>query len=144
MSKHWTQDDLKKLRPGQLPVNNAAMPDVSETKKGQLPAIQATGIVRESRMNKTERRFAQELALQAKAGEIAWWAYEPVNLRLGVNCYYRIDFMVMKSDGRLIAYEVKGKWEDDALVKIRTAAEKFPWPFIAVRWVNGAWEYRHF
>lgn len=134
MGKRWTEDDLKKLRPGA----------VAERNQGQLPPIQATGTVRESRMNKTERRFAQELALQAKAGEIAWWAYEPLNLRLGVNCYYRIDFMVMKSDGRLIAYEVKGKWEDDALVKIRTAAEKFPWPFIAVRWVKGAWEYRHF
>ena len=45
--------------------------------------------------------------------------------------------MVVEANGRLVSYEVKGHWEDDAMVKIQTAAEKFPWPFVTVRKVNG-------
>jgi hypothetical protein len=41
--------------------------------------------------------------------------------------------MVLKSDGALECHEVKGHWTDDALVKIRVAAEQFPFRFIAVR-----------
>jgi hypothetical protein len=162
MSKRWTDDDLKKLPPGMVNVSNMGQKisisaqknarntqNVSRNEKidSQIEEnVSAIGSVRESKMNKTEAQFAQLLDLQLKAGELLWWEFEPMNLRLGVNCYYRIDFMVMEKSGRLVAYEVKGHWEDDALVKIRTAAEKFPWPFIAVRWdrKEKKWEYRKF
>ena len=165
-------DELQKmLRPGMIPadetkvVQNYITPvkhqtranaakhrqNLSSSVKVQdfLGEVQAIGTVRQPKMNKTEKAFAQLLDLKFKAGELLWWEYEPMNLRLGVKCYYRIDFMVMEKSGRLVAYEVKGKWEDDALVKIRTAAEKFPWPFIAVSWLKNdrgdfVWEYRKF
>jgi len=46
----------------------------------------------------------------------------------------------LKADGALEAHEVKGRWTDDALVKIRVAAEKFPFAFIAIRWTKQQWE----
>jgi hypothetical protein len=106
--------------------------------------MQALGRLRTGEMNQTEKRYAQYLELQKVAGDVLWWAFEPLNLRLGHNCFYRVDFLVLKSTGVLECHEVKGHWTDDALVKIRVAAGKFPFQFIAVRWVKKDWEYRNF
>lgn len=139
----WTEDDLNKIQTSIVADKHRCRQEKGKTITASS-TVQAIGTLREKGMNKTEKAFANHLEILKKTGEIIWYEFEPINLRLGVNCYYRIDFMVMKADGRLIAYEVKGYWQDDALVKIRTAAEKFPWPFIAVRLVKGHWEYRHF
>ncbi len=119
----------------------ATTPAPTETR---LARMQALGRLPTGKMNKTERRYADQLELQKAAGDVLWWAFEPVNLRLGIDCFYKIDFLVMKFDGLLECHEVKGYWTDDALVKIRVAAEKFPFKFIAIRWVKQQWEYRHF
>ena len=39
----------------------------------------------------------------------------------------------MLGDGTLECHEVKGHWEDDARVKIKCAAEKFPFRFVAMK-----------
>ncbi len=67
-----------------------------------------------------------------------------MNLKLADKCFYRVDFLVMVKTGQLEVHEVKGFWQDDALVKIKAAAEKFPFRFIAVRMVKGNWEVREF
>lgn len=95
-------------------------------------------------MNQTETRYAARLTALYKAGEIAWFAFAPMNLRLGDKCFYSVDFMVMLNDGKLEAHEVKGYWTDDALVKIKVAAEKFPFQFVAVKWIKGQWEFTMF
>lgn len=106
--------------------------------------MQALGRLKTGEMNQTERRYADRLETLYKAGEIAWYAFEPMNLRLGDKCFYRVDFMIMLNDGRLEAHEVKGFWTDDARVKIKVAAEKFPFPFVAVKWVKKQWEFETF
>lgn len=65
-------------------------------------------------MNKTETAYAQRLDLLAKAGEIAFWAFEAIKFRLADGAWYTPDFLVHVSDGTVSAvtkleiHEVKG------------------------------------
>ncbi len=83
-------------------------------------------------MNKLETLYAQHLELRKRAGEIEWYAFDVLNLRLAPKCFYRPDFMVMRRDAEIELHEVKGHWEDDARVKVKIAADKFPFRFLAV------------
>ena len=105
---------------------------------------QALGRLKSGVMNKTEAKYAAHLDNLTQSGKVLWYAFEPVNLRLGDKCFYSVDFLVLTSDRELEAHEVKGHWSDDALVKIKVAAAKFPFKFLAVRWVKNGWEERHF
>jgi len=87
-------------------------------------------------MNQTEIAYARHLDALRTAGEIAWFRWEPMKLRLGKNwkTSYCPDFMVMGVDGLIEFHEVKGHWEDDARVKIKVAARLFPmYKFIAIK-----------
>ncbi len=84
-------------------------------------------------MNKTEEEYANLLELRKRAGEIVWYAFEPVTIHLAKRTSYRPDFMVMLATGELQAHEVKGYWLDDARAKIKVAAEKMPLRFVAVK-----------
>lgn len=106
--------------------------------------LYALGRLPSGAMNKTEKRYADLLELRKRAGEILWYEFEPMNLRLADKCFYRVDFMVMLSSGELEVHEVKGFWTDDALVKIKVAASKFPFKFIAVQLIKSKWEIRQF
>lgn len=105
---------------------------------------QALGRLKSGTMNKLETKYAAYLEGLKAAGIIHWYSFEPANLRLGDKCFYRIDFMVLNGDNALEVHEVKGRWEDDALVKIKVAAEKFPFRFIAIQQVKGEWVVREF
>lgn len=92
------------------------------------------------RMNRTEAQWESNLkALQQEGAVLDYW-FEPMNLRLADNTYYRPDFLVQLADGTLEVHEVKGHWEDDARVKIKVAAGLFPFRFIAVRKMKLGWE----
>ena len=65
------------------------------------------------------------------AGEIAWYKFEGIKFRLADNTFYTPDYAVMLADGTMEIHEVKGYWEDDARVKIKVAAETYPFRFIA-------------
>lgn len=122
-------------------------------------------------MNSVERDYAAHLELLKKAGEILEYSYECETLKIGQDCRYTPDFRVIKKyatdygHGEYIEFhEVKGTVrkkrttrnttkiqlnttkpyiEDDALVKIKTAAEIHPYKFILVwKGTNGQWEKR--
>jgi hypothetical protein len=95
-------------------------------------------------MNKTEAAYAQILELRKRAGEIQWYAFDAINLRLAEKTHYRGDFFVMLASGELQVHEVKGHWADDARVKIKVAAALFPFKFIAVRKTKAGWEFEEF
>jgi hypothetical protein len=97
------------------------------------PAIQALGRLKTGSMNKTEIRYSAHLELLKRAGLIGWFRFEGVKLRLADNTFYSPDFAVMTSDGQIEMHEVKGHWEDDARVKIKVAAEMYPFRFIAIK-----------
>ena len=117
-------------------LNNALKALVAPIAKGRI--AQPKG------MNKTEARYAEHLEGLKLAEEILWWMFEGLKLRLADATFYTPDFFTMNSGRELEVREVKGHWEDDARVKIKVAARIFPFAFIAVQWVNGAWREERF
>lgn len=100
----------------------------------------ARAIHRPGVMNKTEAAYGFHLSdLQAK-GHIREFKFEAVKLILGNRCSYTPDFMVVRNDGTLEFHEVKGFWRDDARVKIKAAADKFPFVFVAVKQTKTGWD----
>lgn len=93
----------------------------------------ALGRLKQGKMNKTEAEYAELLKRRQMDGEIAWYAFEGVKLRLADKTFYTPDFAVMRSDGLIEMHEVKGHWMDDARVKIKVAADQFPFRFLALK-----------
>lgn len=110
--------------------------------------IQALGRMKSGQMNSTEKDYANYLELLKRTGEIVYYSFDSVNLRLADKTFYKPDFLVMKSDGQLEIHEVKGFWTDDAKVKIKVAADKFPFKFIAImkqsKKNGGGWDVQEF
>lgn len=97
-------------------------------------SIQALGRLKAGSQNKTEASYeATVLRPAMQAGEIAWYRFEGLKLRLADNTFYTPDYAVMLGDGQMEVHEVKGFWTDDARVKIKVAAEQYPFRFIAVK-----------
>lgn len=96
-------------------------------------AVFALGRLKTGQMNKTEAAYAAHLETQKSLGDILWYKFEGVKVRLADNTFYTPDFAVMTHDGSLEMREVKGHWQDDARVKIKVAADQYPFKFIAVK-----------
>lgn len=113
-------------------------------------SVQALGRLKTGAMNKTEEAYAAHLEGLKAAGDIAWYKFEGIKLRLADNCFYTADFAVMRCDGAIELHEVKGFWADDARVKIKVAAELYPFRFVAIRAITktkkreAAWEVEDF
>ncbi len=84
-------------------------------------------------MNKTEAAYADCLEMQKYGGDILWYKFEGIKFRLADNTYYIPDFVVMRNNGMIEVHEVKGFWQDDAKVKIKVAADLYPFKFIAIK-----------
>jgi hypothetical protein len=92
-------------------------------------------------MNRLETAYGQHLALRQKAGDVVWFAYEPIKLKLADKTFLTVDFFVMLSTGDLEAHEVKGSHlEDDAAVKLKVAAALYPFRFVLVRAAGPGWD----
>lgn len=94
--------------------------------------LQALGRLPAGTMNKTEAAYEQVLKRRLMAGEIAWYKFEGVKLRLAAATFYTADFFVMAADGQLEVHEVKGVWTDDARVKTKVAAAMYPFRFLGI------------
>jgi len=96
-------------------------------------------------MNGTEAKYAEQLRALQFSGEVLWWEFDALKLRLAPSTFYTPDFFVMRADGQLEVHEVKGTsrgkpWvEDDAAVKIKVAADKYPFMFRMVWRAEGQW-----
>lgn len=95
--------------------------------------LQALGRLKTGAMNKTEQAYATTLEHRRHAGEVAWFKFEGIKLRLADNTFYSPDFAVMLADGQLEMHEVKGFWTDDGRAKIKIAADMYPMRFIAIK-----------
>lgn len=106
----------------------------------KLPAIPterqakvfALGRLKVGQMNKTEAEYAAALDAMQRLGMVLWYRFEGLKLRLADNTFYTPDFAVMRANGTLECHEVKGHWQDDARVKIKVAAEMYPFLFVAM------------
>ena len=95
--------------------------------------IQALGRLKAGAMNKTEQAYGDLLERRRSAGEVAWFKFEGVKLRLADSTFYTPDFAVMLAGGEMEMHEVKGHWQDDARAKIKIAAGMYPFRFLAVK-----------
>ncbi|NYT38888.1 DUF1064 domain-containing protein [Allopusillimonas soli] len=109
--------------------------------------LQALGRLKSGEMNKTETAYSQLLQSRQHAGEILWYAFEGIKLRLADKTFLTVDFAVMDADGYLQMVDVKGAahlFSDDAKVKMKVAAERFPFAFKIVyprpKRDGGGWE----
>ena len=92
----------------------------------------ALGRLKIGAMNKTEAAYASDLRDAQTQGDILWYRFEGVKLRLADNTFYTPDFAVLASDSVLEMHEVKGHraiFQDDAKVKVKVAAEAYPFRF---------------
>lgn len=97
-------------------------------------------------MNNTERAY-EDLHLRTRkaAGEVAEWWYEAVTFKLANDVRYTPDFVVLLTNGEIEVVEVKGGLvRDDARVKLRTAADRYPFRFYMAQLLpkkrGGGWE----
>lgn len=92
----------------------------------------AKGRLKTGEMNKTETKYAEYLKQLQQNGDICWWKFESIKFRLADNCFYTPDFIILNNDCSVEIHEVKGAkaiFQDDAKVKIKVAAENFPFRF---------------
>ena len=140
---NWTEEEFKAYqekckaswaKPVELP------PRVLKEKKF-APAFRKNS----KGMNKLETKYAMMvLEPMKRTGQILDYFFEPFNLRLADNTYYRPDFLVIFPD-RLEIAEVKGHWEDDARAKWKIAAEMFwMFQFVAIQSKKGEWIFERY
>lgn len=108
----------------------------------------ALGRLKTGEMNKTEAAYDIHLWHLHSDGKVLWHKFEGIKLRLADNTFLTVDFAVMLANGQLEMHEVKGFWEDDARVKMKVAAELYPFRFIAVKPIakklGGGWSVEEF
>lgn len=122
-ARRWTAEELVAIqKKQQLPV-----------KQTPVQRLQALGRLKTGEMNKTEAAYAQHLEMLKKAGLVLWYCFEGLKLRLADNTFLTVDFFVMLSNGHLEAHEVKGYAFDDSLVKLKVAAEMYPFKFLLIK-----------
>jgi hypothetical protein len=149
----WSEQQLadyleKTGTPAAAPRVDVSDPPFAAPKPTALQAMQALGRLPVGKMNKTEKQYDGHLAQLKYAGKILWHEFEAIKLRLADNTFYTPDFAVMAADGVIELHEVKGFWTDDARVKIKVAADKFPFRFMAMKprtlKAGGGWEVEEF
>jgi len=106
-------------------------------------AHRALGRIGGGTMNKTEAAYAEQLAARRHIGEVLWYRFEGIKLRLADRTFYTPDFAVLVASGALELHEVKGFMEEDAAVKLKSAASQYPFVVRLVRRAKGgAWDIR--
>lgn len=94
--------------------------------------------------NKLEQAFALHLEELKRRGEIAWWGFELIRLRIGKGALYTPDFGVLRPDGAFEFYETKGSFFREAgLVRLKAAKDRFPFFgfYVVRRGKDGGWEF---
>jgi hypothetical protein len=116
-------------------------------------------------MNKLEEAYAWYLENLKRGGDILYWEFEGIKLKLGNGAWYTPDFMVVKrillsalvtgspidtkpyyqhnTTDRIEFHEVKGFMREAANVRIKVAASKFTMmDFVIVRRTQtGIWQF---
>lgn len=103
-------------------------------------AFYAQGRKRQGEMNKLETKYAQHLEALRLQGEIQWFKFEGMKFVLAPKTSYTPDFAVLMKNGEMQMHECKGFMMEDANVKIKLAAELFPFRFFVVRLKSGRWD----
>ena len=132
-----------------LPCSNVDRARMPEGHVGTIAGSSPAAVTKKPRMNKLEAEWAMILEARKRAGEIIWYQFEGLRLRLANGAYFTPDFPVLTKDGALEFCEVKGFWREAARLRIRVAADLYPfWKFYAVRKIKkkdgGGWDIEGF
>lgn len=105
--------------------------------------------------NKVEAAYEAHLGLLLKAGEIDGFEFEGIKLRMADLTWWTPDFLVYAADGVVELHDTKGTtkkgksdgtrvsapWiEEDAKIKMKVVAERFPFRVFAVFKTANGWE----
>lgn len=115
----FTPNILKKM--GNQPAHDQAQ---TPSQLGEI--LSRKRRIKEKGMNKTEREFSELLDEAGERGEILRWQFEEVTLKIAPSTRYIPDFIAVLPNGNWQVFEIKGHLEDDAAVKFKAAAEKYP------------------
>lgn len=149
---NWTPEDLQAamkrlVEHGPRPIGISPMVVPIHTLKalGRKPVPKG--------MNKTETAYAAHLEILRAAGEIQWYGFEVIKVRIGHDCWICPDFLVVYPDRHLELHDTKGTRkkagtstqsyyaEEDAVVKARAVGANFPVPiYFLYRLTDGTWE----
>lgn len=114
----------------------------SAPRKGK-DALFALGRLKTGEKNKTEQRYEdQVLRVGVMTGAVLWYRFEGVKLRIADNTFLTVDYAVLPADGILTMIDVKGGpavIQDDARVKMKVAAEAYPFRFQFAYPEGGGW-----
>lgn len=95
--------------------------------------LYALGRLKVGEKNQTEQRYEDEVLKPGMiVGDILWYAFEGIKLRLADNTFLTVDYAVLPKDGMLTMVDVKGAAaivQEDARVKMRVAADTYPFAF---------------
>lgn len=141
---NWTEAELKEF---QARRGKAGGPAIRTNAKGNA-RYYALGRLPVGTMNKTEAAYAAHLESLKIVGEVLWYKFEAIKLRLADNTFYTCDFVVLPKSGVLEMHEIKGGfWTDDSRVKIKVAASIYPFRFIGAtvrKKHGGGWKVEEF
>ena len=134
-----TEEEFARLRAAHAPKSAAIAP------KGTVAQAvhRSLGRMGGGKMNKSEAAYAAHLDALKSVGQILWYRFEGMKFRLADNTFYTPDFAVIVASGALELHEFKGFMEEDANVKIKTAATQYPFVFRLIRkGKGGTWDIR--
>lgn len=120
-----------------------AVPPVAPNETAAQAMHRSLGRMGGGKMNKSEAAYAAHLDALKSVGQILWYRFEGMKFRLADNTFYTPDFAVIVASGALELHEFKGFMEEDANVKIKTAATQYPFVFRLIRKAKGGdWDIR--
>lgn len=91
--------------------------------------------------SKWEAAYERHLEVLKRAGVIAGFRYEGLKVRLARRTWFTPDFLVILPDGTVEIHEVKGFRRDDAMVKLKVAAELYAcWRWFLVTRESSGWK----
>lgn len=118
-----------------------------EASEASTPAREVRWVsTRDTCHNKLERDYYDHLVMLRRAGEIHDFRYEPCSFRLGNDCRYEPDFMILYPDGRTVFHETKGRMFAHSRVKIKTFVTLYPFfpLYLVERSKNGRFDVTRF
>ena len=135
-SLRWTEEQLAE-HSRKVPASGASRsrkpsekPSPMDAKLSSAELAPAVGELRHAGMNKTEAEYAGMLEVRRQAGEVVWWKFEAITLRLADSTRYTPDFAVMLAGGQFELHETKGGFiREDGWLKLKVAAGMFPFRF---------------
>jgi hypothetical protein len=109
--------------------------------------------------NKTEAAYEEHLGILQRAGAVEGFFFEGIKLKLADNTFFTPDFLVFAADGVVELHDTKGTTskkradgskekapfiEEDAKIKLKIAAERFPFRVFAVFKTPDGWQKQQF